>query len=95
MTHTHVGCKAHVGHVHCGAKLWGHRIPKSGRHHALTGGPVVFTALCGEKVAVESEYDDFGFRREGGPTNVRPVDHPDAMTVTCARCLRRLKTPDA
>lgn len=91
MTHTHVGCRphvGHVGHVHCGAKLWGHRIPKAGRRHALNGGPTVFTAICGEKVVLE-QYDDFGFRIEE-PNNVRPVDHPEARPVTCKRCLRRM-----
>ncbi len=86
MTHTHVGHRARVGYVHCGARLWGHREPKAGKLHALTGGPSVFTALCGEKVAAQ-EYDDFGFRLEGGPKNIIAASDPKA-TVTCKRCLR-------
>jgi len=84
--YTHVGCRPHVGHVHCGAKLWGHRAPKAGRRHALNGGPKVFVGLCGARVTAD-EYDDFGFRRERGPDNVSACG-PAAPAVTCKRCLR-------
>jgi hypothetical protein len=80
--HTHVGCRSHVGHVHSGAKLWGHRIPKAGRRHALNGGPVLFVSLCGEKVRLETR-DDFG---EPVAPNVVPTGE-----VTCKRCLRLLQ----
>jgi hypothetical protein len=86
-THTHTGCRPHVGHVHSGSRLHGHRIPKAGVRHALAGGPARFTALCGETVALGSRYDDFGY--EVAP-NVRPVSDENARPVTCKRCLRKL-----
>jgi hypothetical protein len=76
-THTHTGCRPHVGHVHSGSRLHGHRIPKAGVRHALAGGPARFTA----------RYDDFGY--EVAP-NVRPVSDENARPVTCKRCLRKL-----
>ena len=84
LIHTHTGCRPYVGHVHSGSKLWGHRLPKAGRRHALVGGPTVFTALCGESVVLERR-DEFGY--EVTP-NVRPVTDPDALPVTCRRCLK-------
>lgn len=89
MTHTHTGYRPHVGHVHCGSRLHGHRLPKEGATHALTDGPVELTALCGERVAADT-HDEFGFRIEGGPKNVKPVG---VLAVTCRRCLRILEQP--
>lgn len=83
-THTHVGSRSHVGHVHSGARLWGHRSPKAGRRHALNGGPVRFTALCGKTVALKTK-NDFG---EPAVPNVRAVSDPESRAVTCKRCLR-------
>jgi hypothetical protein len=88
MTHTHVGCRAQVGHRHSGARLWGHRLPREGENHALNGGPEVFTALCGTVVRAQVE-DEFGFRREGGANNVQPV--AAGRQVTCKRCRRLLE----
>jgi hypothetical protein len=82
--YTHVGNRSHVGHVHSGSRLHGHRIPKAGRTHALTGGPVCFVSLCGEKVTADV-HDEYGFRIEGGPRNVKPAED---LEVTCKRCLR-------
>lgn len=86
-THTHTGYRSHVGHVHCGAKLWGHRIPKAGRTHALTGGPMRFVTLCGETVDL-CRYD-FG---EPLRPNVRPVGDSEVAPVTCKRCLCVMKS---
>lgn len=85
--YTHVGCRPSTGYQHCGSRLWGHRIPKAGRRHALTGGPDRFAGLCGEAVLLV-RYTEWG---EPATPNVRPVTDPDARPVTCKRCLRLLK----
>jgi hypothetical protein len=87
VTHTHIGCREHVGYVHCGSRLWGHHLPRPGKRHALNGGPARFTALCGEAVTLGRRFDEWG---EEAPPNVRPVTDPDARPVTCKRCLRAI-----
>jgi hypothetical protein len=84
VTFTHVGHRLHVGHIHSGAKLWGHRLPRTGQRHALNGGPTHFTALCGEAVSLH-RYTEFG---EDAIPNVRPVTDAEAGRITCKRCLR-------
>jgi hypothetical protein len=83
-TYTHVGHRPHVGYVHSGSRLHGHRTPNAGRLHALNGGPVHFVSLCGEKVDAQT-HDEFGFRFESGPKNVAAAA---SAKVTCKRCLR-------
>lgn len=90
-THTHIGYKAHTGYVHCGARLWGHTTPKAGKRHALNGGPIVFTSLCGERIEADV-HDEFGFRRENGPRNIICADATEARSVTCKRCLRLVRS---
>jgi len=88
MSYTHIGHKAHVGHVHSGAALASHRMPRGGKLHALNGGPKRFTSLCGEVVHAD-DADEFGFRRENGPRNISPAE-TSKCKVTCKRCLARL-----
>ncbi len=83
--HTHVGYRPHVGAVHAGSRLHGHRLPNPGKRHALTGGPASFVSACGESVVLRRRFDDYG--EEVAP-NVVPV--ADANLVTCKRCLRAM-----
>ena len=85
-TYTHVGYRHHVGYVHCGWRLYSHRMPKAGRRHALNGGPEQFQSLCGEAVRLR-RHNEFG---DEVVPNVYPVGDPDARTVTCKRCLRKI-----
>jgi hypothetical protein len=83
MTHTHTGYRRRlVADGDCVRQR--QRIPTGGKIHALTGGPELFTGLCGRNVLIRPT-NEWG---EPVPVlNVRPVG-PNAATVTCKRCLQ-------
>jgi hypothetical protein len=86
-THTHTGLRSHVGYRPCGWRLHGHHLPKPGERHALKGGPAMFHALCGKWVELV-RHDEFG---EPARPNVRACGDPEALPVTCKRCLRLIR----
>lgn len=91
MLHTHTGHKAHVGYTHRSARLYGHTVPTAGRVHALVdAGRGRFASLCGVTVWADAE-DQYGFRHEGGPMNVKPAGAEGAPAVGCKKCLARMR----
>lgn len=92
LTHTHTGYSRAVGYRHHGARLHGHVLPKSGKTHALTIQPnalngSVMVSLCGETVLQDGGFDEWG---EPIRPNVRSVEDPAVLPVTCKRCLRQI-----
>ena len=79
MLYTHAGYRPHVGHRNSG-RLYGHDALRPGKTHALTGGPTVFTAACGEAVVLETR-NEYG---DEAPPNI----HEGQDGVDCARCRR-------
>lgn len=85
-TYTHAGSKSNVAYAHRSSRLFGHSTAKAGRRHALNGGPECFRSLCGVTVHADT-HDEYGFRRENGPTNVFAAG---CRPVTCPRCLKAI-----
>lgn len=85
-TYTHTGCRPNTAYVHRG-RMFGHTDRQTGKMHALSGGPRVYTALCGE--TVQGEYED-DWTGESVSWHVSAAKDGTGSGVTCKRCRKVL-----